>query len=206
MKDKEQTKRKLLKAVGELIKVNGITGIKISQIAKKADVDRKLIYRYFGGVNDLIEAYVIENDYWMTFSGKVKEMIDQNKGFNSQFLITDLLQSQFNVFFSEQEMQNLIILEISRKSPLMQSIHNVREDIGRQFLELTDSHFNNSEVNFRAISALLVGGIYYSILHTRFNGGMICDIDINSVEDRNEIIKAIQQIVSWAYQGAEKKR
>ncbi|WP_158994138.1 TetR/AcrR family transcriptional regulator [Mucilaginibacter sp. L196] len=203
MKDKEQTKRKLIQAVGEIIKSKGYIGLGVNKIAKKAGVDKTLIYRYFGGVNYLIEAYVIEKDYWMTLSEEVKEMIEKNKGLSSQVLITEILQNQFKFFFSEQEMQDLIILEISTESSLMQSIHNVREGMGRQLLELTDNQFNNTNVNFRAISALLVGGIYYSVLHTRFNGDMICDININSIEGRNEIIRAIQQIVSWAYQEAE---
>ncbi|WP_179413770.1 TetR/AcrR family transcriptional regulator [Mucilaginibacter sp. E4BP6] len=59
MKDKEATKRKLIDAVGIIIKRDGFSALKISTIAKVAEVDRKLIYRYFGGLNHLIEAYII---------------------------------------------------------------------------------------------------------------------------------------------------
>lgn len=163
-----------------------------------------MIYRYFGNVNYLIEAYVIENDYWMKFSDKVREMIDQNSYSGSQPLITDILQNQFKFFFSEPEMQALILWEISGDSPLMRSIHNARESMGQKFLELTDSHFKGTNVNFRAIAALLVGGIYYTILHTRFNGGMFSDIDVNSEEGKNEILMAIKQIVGWAFHEASK--
>lgn len=56
MKDKENTKRKLIQAVGEVIQSEGFHNLKISKISKKANVDRKLIYRYFGNLNYLIEA------------------------------------------------------------------------------------------------------------------------------------------------------
>ena len=204
MKDKEQTKRRLIEAVGEIIKSDGYNALGVNAIAKRAGVSKKLIYRYFGNVNYLIEAYVIENDYWMAFSDKVREMIDQNSYSNSQPLITDILQNQFKFFFSELEMQSLILWEISEESPLMRSIHNARESMGQKFLELTDSHFKDTNVNFRAIAALLVGGIYYTILHTRFNGGMFSDIDMNSEDGKNEILIDIKQIVGWAYQEAHK--
>jgi AcrR family transcriptional regulator len=203
MKDKEQTKRKLIQAVGEIIKTEGFSNLKISKIAKKAEVDRKLIYRYFGNLNYLIEAYVVENDYWMVFADQMKETLRQHNYAGSKELITTILQNQFKFFISQKEMQRLILWELSVNNPLMRSIHNARESMGQQFLELTDEHFGNSEVNFRAVAALLVGGIYYTILHTVYNGGAFTGLDINSQEGIDEIQKAIGQIVGWAYREAE---
>jgi AcrR family transcriptional regulator len=204
MKDKEQTKRKLIQAVGEIMKTEGFSNLKISKIAKKAEVDRKLIYRYFGNLNYLIEAYVVENDYWMAFSDQMKEMLNQTSYASSKGLITAILQNQFKFFISQKEMQRLILWELSVDNPLMRSIHNARESMGHKFLELTDEHFGNSNVNFRAVSALLVGGIYYTILHTVYNVGDFSGMDINSEAGNDEILKAIAQIVDWAYQEAEK--
>ena len=80
MKDKENTKRKLIQAVGEVIKAEGFHNLKISKISSKANVDRKLIYRYFGSLNYLIEAYILENDYWMVFADKMKQMLVDKPG------------------------------------------------------------------------------------------------------------------------------
>ncbi|MGF7036917.1 TetR/AcrR family transcriptional regulator [Mucilaginibacter lappiensis] len=199
MKNKEQTKRKLIRAVGEIIRKEGFANLKISQVAKHAEVDRKLIYRYFGNLNRLVEAYVTENDYWMIFADKVQDLIKKNQYGSIQLLITDVLKNQFKFFFSEKEMQNLILLELTGANPLMKSIHNARESMGQTFLELTDPHFQGSRVNFRAVSALLVGGIYYTILHTVFNGGNFADLDINSEDAREELIRTIEQIIDWAF-------
>lgn len=204
MKDKEQTKRKLIQAVGEIIKTEGFSNLKISKIAKKAEVDRKLIYRYFGNLDYLIEAYVVENDYWLIFSDQMKEMLGQHDYAGSQELITAILQNQLKFFISQKEMQRLILWELSVDNPLMRSIHNARESIGQEFFELTDKHFGNSKVNFRAVAALLVGGIYYTILHTVYNGGAFTGLNINSQEGFDEIQNAIAQIVGWAYREAEK--
>jgi AcrR family transcriptional regulator len=202
VKDKEKTKRKLIAAVGEIIRIHGFDSLSASKVARKAEVDRKLIGRYFGGLNQLIEAYVVENDYWMLFADHINEIIKSKNYPGSKELITGILQNQFSYFFSEKEMQRLILWELTAQSPLMKSIHNARESMGQKFLELTDVHFNKSNVNFRAIGALLVGGIYYTVLHTIYNGGTFADMDISSEEGQNEIIKAIGQIVEWAYEKA----
>jgi AcrR family transcriptional regulator len=202
MKDKETTKRKLVLAVGRIIKEEGFDKLKISKIAKIAEVDRKLIYRYFGNLNYLIEAYVLENDYWMVFADQMKQALADKEYPKSEQLIIDILQNQFKFFGSQKEMQRLILWELSVNSPLMRSIHNTRESMGEGFLELTDPRFAGGKVNFRAVAALLVGGIYYTILHTVYNGGTFAGIDLNTQNGKEEILKAIGQIVQWAYQEA----
>lgn len=202
MKDKENTKLKLVQAVGKIIKEEGFSNLRISRIAKIAEVDRKLIYRYFGSLNYLVEAYILENDYWMVFRDKMKQMLTSKEFSGSEDLIIEVLQNQFKFFSSQKEMQRLILWELSVKSPLMRSIHNTRESMGQEFLELTDKHFEGGKVNFRAVAALLVGGIYYTILHTINNGGSFAGIDLTTDAGKENILKAIGQIVDWAYKEA----
>ena len=198
-RNKEDTKRKLILSVGVVMNDQGFKALTISKIAREAQVDRKLIHRYFGGLNGLIEAYIIENDYWLIFAGKLKEVISEYSEQSTRGLVTNILVDQFKSFYSDLDMQNLILWELTFKSPLMRSIHNTRELLGQQLLELTDPDFSTSKVNFRAVAALLVGGIYYTILHTRHNGGMFSDVDISSEKGRHDLITAIGQIVGWAY-------
>ncbi|RKR84115.1 TetR family transcriptional regulator [Mucilaginibacter gracilis] len=200
MKNKEETKRRLINAVGEILKNEGYSALRVNNIARKAGVNKSLIYRYFRTLEYLIEAYVVEKDYWMTFSNSLNDLIQNNRSLSSQPLVTQLLQNQFTFFLSEPEMQRLIHWELSGQSRLMTSIHNARESNGQKLLEMTDEHFKNKKINFRAVSALLVGGIYYTILHTRSNGGTFCDIDVKSSDGQNEILKSIEQIVEWAYE------
>ena len=200
MKDKENTKRKLIQAVGEVIIAEGFHNLKISKISSKANVDRKLIYRYFGSLNYLIEAYILENDYWMVFADNMKQMLVDKQFPGSEELITEILQNQFKYFASQKEMQRLILWELSVGSPLMRSIHNTRETLGEEFLNMSDRHFQDSKVNFRAIAALLVGGIYYTVLHTVYNGGTFVGMDLNTQNGKEDLLKAIGQIVHWAYQ------
>jgi len=199
MKDKELTKRKLIDAVAETFRTKGYSGLGVNKIARLAGVNKKLIYRYFQTFEGLIEAYVVETDYWMVFAEKVQELIDNKNASDSQKLVVDILQNQFRYFYSDTQMQKLITWEICSASPLMKSIHNVRESAGQKVLAITDDHFKDSTVNFRAVTALLVGGIYYTILHSRYNGGMFSDIDMSTEEGREEIIRMIEEIINWAY-------
>ena len=198
-KNKELTKRKLINAVAFIFKNEGYAGLGVNKVAKLAEVNKKLIYRYFGSFERLIEAYVVETDYWMRFADHMRELNVPDDAQGMQRLLSQVLKNQFIYFLEDREMQQLILWELSAKSDLMRSIHNTREAMGAQFLEMSDTYLGKKAVNFRAIAALLVGGIYYMILHMRHNGGMFSDVNLASERGRADILNAIDQVVEMAF-------
>jgi AcrR family transcriptional regulator len=204
-RNKELTKRKLIKAVGDIIAEKGYGGLGVNKIAKEATVDKKLIYRYFGNMNGLIEAYILENDYWLSFARQMQESTDIQTPEMAVSLISSILERQFNFFYEHEDMQRIILEEITKKDALLTSISNIREKLGDSLVRLTDPHFERSDVNFRAVGALLVSGIYYLVLHAKTNGSTVSGIDINTPEGRKEIIQAIRQIIQWSFKAAKNK-
>ncbi|MBB5646500.1 TetR/AcrR family transcriptional regulator [Pedobacter cryoconitis] len=204
-RNKEQTKRKLLQAVGEIIIEKGYSGLGVNKIANKAGVDKKLIYRYFGDGNTLVETYILEKDYWLGFADKLQEFNAIKSPGQAKEIISAMLERQFIFLYEEEAMQHMVLEELTSKSPLMASICNIRGNIGASLLKHTDPYFKDSEVNFRAVSALLVSGIYYLVLQAKINGGTICGIDVNSPEGREEVIKTIRHIIEWAYEAPKKQ-
>jgi len=203
MKDKELSKKRLLDAVGEIIRKEGFRSLNVSKVAKMAELDRKLIYRYFRNLDGLIEAYIVQHDYWVSFAEHFKELLASDEEPDTAVLITKILQDQFRYFLKEENMQYLVLMELTQNIEILQSIHHVREWIGQQIFERTDPHFDGGPVNFRAISALLVGGIYYIILHARFNGSQFADVDVASEKGRADLLRAIAQVVAWAFNAAD---
>ncbi|GAB3921743.1 TetR/AcrR family transcriptional regulator [Mucilaginibacter myungsuensis] len=199
MRDKEQTKRKLINAVAQVFKNEGYAGLGVNKIARLAGTDKKLIYRYFGTFEGLVEAYVVETDYWMRFADQLNELRVPEGMEEMKRLLGYILKNQFLYFYEDKEMQQLIFWELAAKSDLMRSIHQTREVKGQQLLEMTDHYLEKGKVNFRAIAALLVGGIYYMILHTRNNGSMFSDIDLSKPDGRQDILNAIDAILDMTF-------
>jgi AcrR family transcriptional regulator len=57
--DKERSKEKLIEAVGTVIRKYGYTGLTVSNISACADVKRRLINLYFGGLDTAISFFLI---------------------------------------------------------------------------------------------------------------------------------------------------
>jgi len=199
-KNRDDTMQKLLAAVGAILTEKGYTGLGINKIALEAGVTKELIYRYYGGLNNLLKTYISSRDYWQPL---LKDL-NHDSPADTLKMFTELLQNQFRFFFEEKEMQKFILWQISEYNTLMRSISEERESEGAKLLALTNEHFKGSGINIRAVMALLLGGIYYVILHAENNKSTVAGIDANLEKDREELITTIGQILNWAWQAAEK--
>lgn len=213
LKDKEKTMRRLMDAVGEIIRTKGYEGLGVNKIAKQAQADKKLIYRYFGSPENLIKNYLQEKDYWIIFSEQMNNVAktDLTSGTGEtgagdlKNFISSLLTNQYQFFENEEEMQKMILREITVKNPLMDCMAQYRDDLANPLLALTDEYFKNSDIKFRGVSALLVAGIYYLVLHSKINNSSFCGIHINEQEGRNEILQSIEKIVELVFEAEKLK-
>lgn len=55
-----------MRAVGEVLARGGVSAVGVNAIAEQAEVDKVLIYRYFGDLDGLLERYGESGDFWPT--------------------------------------------------------------------------------------------------------------------------------------------
>lgn len=197
--DKERSTKKLIEAVGIVIQKLGYTGLSATNIAKAAGLSRRLITLYFQSVENLIETYVLSKDYWIAASGDAVDMIKINTGENTRPILESLLQNQFEYFFNEEEMQKIVLWQISQSTQIMKEVCEERELLSKHFFSLSDIELEGRNVDLRAVSSLLVAGIYYLVLHAKSTDTTFCEIDLNKPEGIQRIKQAISLILEKTY-------
>lgn len=197
IRNKEESKKKFLWAVGQIITTEGFSGLKVNHIAAKAQLDKKLIYRYFGGVNQLLDEYVTQQDFWSNVKGdKVPD--DINDG--GKTFVTEMLINQFDYVFESKEFQKVLLWRLSEERPSLQKLAEEQEKSGELLFEhIIAPHFGEQTNLYRAIAAIVVSGLYYLNLSTAVNGQVFCGLDITSEAGRNQIKEAIKFILEKTY-------
>ena len=200
VRNKERTKENLISALGEILKKDGFSGLNISRVAEKAKVDRRLIYDYFGSLEGLVKEYLNTNDYWKMSPEEVGDIVETSKADAGKTLAYNVLENQFDCLIKNEEMRRIITWGLSEKLPILKALDLKREDIGNQVLtEVFDKHFEGSDKNFRALYALLMGGVYYLTLHAKMQENPFCGIDLQQPSGQEEIKKALKQFIELAY-------
>lgn len=196
IRDKEKTKQKLLNAVGKILKTKGYSGLMVSKIAAVAGFDKKLIYEYFGSTDKLIEEYIKSQDYWSKF--ELGEDVDLSDGGREMSKLAIL--NQFENLKKNKELQKILVWEMSESRPILKKLLDQREEVGEElFKNITDPHFGDKAEEYRAITAILVAGIYHLNLYTGHNGVTFCGIEMKTEEGRKKIEKALVDIIDFAY-------
>jgi len=200
VRNKERTKVNLITAMGRILKEDGFSGLSISRVADVAKVDRRLIYDYFGSLEGLVKEYLNSNDYWKISPEEVGDIVQASEEDAGKTLAYTVLENQFDSLIQNEEMRRIITWGLSEKLPILKELDLKREDIGNRVLsEVFDGHFEDSDKNFRAIYAILMGGVYYLTLHAKMQDNPFCGIDLQELSGQEEIKKALKQLIDLVY-------
>ena len=198
--DKERTMGKLIRAVGTVLQEKGYTGLTIANISRKAGVDRKLVTLYFGSVENLVETYIKNKDYWVAATVGAMEYFGQSPKEGSKGFLESLLINQMKEFAKNEEMQKVVLWQISEKSDIMSKVTQEREKMSALFFAFADREIDQENLDLRAISSVLVAGIYYLVLHSKNMDSLFCEIDLTTDEGMKRIEDAVKKILKWTYE------
>ncbi len=191
IREKARTMEKLIAAVGKVIKKYGYPGLTIANIASESGLDRKLVYTYFGTLDNLIEIYITRQDYWKSKANQQIESLLQADTL-SKLAMVNLLQGQFDQVLNDKTLQRIIHWELGVKSKPLRKLADAREEIGELLLKKFEATYSTKDVDIRAVLAIQTAGLYYLALHAKSNGSTFCGIDLNTEEGKNRIRKSVE--------------
>ncbi|NJO42040.1 MAG: TetR/AcrR family transcriptional regulator [Cyanobacteria bacterium CRU_2_1] len=202
VRDKEETKARILAAVGKLLAESGFQQLGINAIAREAGVDKVLIYRYFENLPTLLQTFGKEGNYWLT----VEELVGDEATIEAEAL--EKWMSLLLVRFLRDLQQRSITQEILRwelleGNELTQELAQVRDRMATDSLKfLNQKCAFPPDKDIPAISAVLIAGIVYLVLRTKISPTFL-GIDFSSPSGWQRIEAAILSLVEATVQNDE---
>jgi len=194
-RNKEQSRQKLIDAVGSIILRDGFGSVGINSVAKEAILDKVLIYRYFDGLYGILREFARRKDFYINISDLILEEIRNARVEELTELVIKILVSQLRGLRENSVLQELMLWEMLERNELTIAIAKDREAKGYELSRRLKEKMNLAGDESDAAIALLVSGIYYLVLRSRtvdvYNG-----VDISAEEGWLQIEKAIRQIVT----------
>jgi hypothetical protein len=189
-RDKNSTKQKLIDAVGRIVVQNGFHAVGINSVAKEANVDKVLIYRYFNGLEGLIQEFINQKDYFINKNSELK--ISDNKDVVE--LGTNLFLGQLRDLISNKALQEILLWELTNDNEITKTTAEKREQEGMKILNEINKIVDFNKTDIPAITSIVLAGIYFLVLRSRnvdvFNG-----IDLTNENGWSRIENAISFIL-----------
>lgn len=194
IRDREETKKRILQAVGSILEKSGFNNIGINNIAREAGVDKVLIYRYFGGLPELVHEFAEQGDFWPSLRDIAPGDLELSEGSLADSSLA-LLKGYLRELKNRNTAQELLRGELAGKTELSSETAEIRERQGRQLIDLLslDNEFSRS-LDVPAVAAVLSAGFTFLLLRAKTSGTYL-GIDLNSDEDWDRIEKALELLV-----------
>ena len=188
MKNREQTEEKILEAVGSIIENQGFEKVGINAIATEAGVSKMLIYRYFGGVEELIAQYLIQKDYWANTDAAIINPEAVGDSIKSMF------RRQVEQLRNDITLRRLYRWELSTNNQNIRQLRNRREENGCRLIKMVSALTGCPDAQVAALASILSASISYLVLLEdqcqSYNG--IC---LQTDEGWNQLMQGIEMII-----------
>ena len=204
-RDSAATREQLVRAVGTLLAREGFTALGVNAVAKEAGVDKVLIYRYFGGLPELLGAFGRSGDYWPSFDELSGGDLDALKQLPPAESITIGMQNYMRAIRRRPLTREILAWEAVEQNELTRVLENVREEVSLKLFNEMKPGLDGVNADVAAITALLAAAVNYLVIRSRtiriFN-----TVDIRSDEGWKRLETAIASICGQSFAARNTKK
>lgn len=177
-------KADIAKAAESLIKKKGFASMLVTELIKKARIEPLVFYNRYDNLSDFYDEFVRQYDYWFKdiLTG-IEFPADSEAGYVS------ILKDVQKALQDKSVMLELLRWEIAEGNETTVRTAMLREMHTMPLVDAYGAKFKNIDVV--ALSALVIGGIYYLNLHR--DRSKFSDIDLNTEQGQARIEKALEE-------------
>lgn len=194
-RDVEKTKVKILESLGALLAEEGFVALGVNAVARRAGVDKVLIYRYFGGMSKLLRAYAVGGDFWPSISQLLGASLSEFSGISLREISVRLLKGHLRELLKRPRTQEIMRWELLKRNELSDELARAREQQGLEIMQLLGSLENiPADVDLAAVAGLIHAGLSYLVLRAHTADDYI-GVQLNTEDGRRRIEKAVETII-----------
>ena len=180
-RDKQETKERILAALGRLLAEKGFLTVGINAVASEAGVNKVLIYRYFGGLPELLEAFGTSGEFWPTLEEIAGGDLEALKAEPPAERVAIAVCNFAHALRRRPITQEILAWETVERNELTVILEKVREGLSIRLFAEIGYDLSAIDADVAAITALLGAATNYLAVRARkvdtFN-----TVEIRSVE------------------------
>ncbi len=196
-RDQAATRELLIKAVGTLLARQGFTGLGVNAVAKEAGVDKVLIYRYFGGLPELLQQFGNSGEFWPSVDELTDRKVDALQQMPLSQSVATVMCNYIRAIRNRPLTREILAWESVERNELSKVLEDVREKVSMDLFQAVriDPEKYPAVV---AVTTLLAAAVNYLVIRSRtithFNS-----IDIASEEGWETLEKTISTICEGCF-------
>jgi len=197
-RDRDATERSLLAAAIRVLARDGFAALGPQAVAQEAGCDKKLVYRYFGGISGLIEALGGELALWLGGPAP-KAMPDAPYGERAEALLLGYAAQ----LRADPALLRILAWELAEPSPALLALEERRSvAIQRWAGAALSGAVPPPEADAPAVNAILLAAVHYLALRAE-TVGQFAGLDLSTPAAIARLDSALRYVVQRVYPALE---
>jgi AcrR family transcriptional regulator len=162
-RNRDETRAAILRSAQELLADEGFSSFGVNALARRSGFDKQLIYRYFGGLDGLIDALGESLADWV--ATRMDPVLADGAGPGYGDLIEAVLLAYLDALRADSLMQRLVVWELSEPSPRLGRLADQRtRGLGELVARLRGDRKPPPGVDAPAVNAVLIAAVQHLVL------------------------------------------
>ena len=192
-RDSKAMRRRIVDAVAAIILRDGLAGMGINALAREAGCDKVLIYRYFGDLEGVYEAFAAQGDFWWTVEALTAGIEPSRMTPGAAFKL--VLRRHAEAIRARPVTLAVLAAETVERTPLVVALETVRERRSLALARWMEQRFAvPAGLDAAAISMLLGIAVNYLAVRGR-SIRVMAGVPIRSDKDWQRIFAAIGTLI-----------
>jgi AcrR family transcriptional regulator len=128
---REATEALLIEALGRVVQRNGLRNVGVNEVVKEAGFGKALLYRYFGGLPGLVEAWGRRNRVWPPLAELVPLSADD--GQNGAAQLKKIVVRNAEVHRADPVRIEMLADELMTPTAISGALTAIRRQLGRDY-------------------------------------------------------------------------
>ncbi|HEX6964193.1 MAG TPA: helix-turn-helix domain-containing protein [Gemmatimonadaceae bacterium] len=196
-RDRSTTRARILAAAEQLLATDGFSALGVNAIAARAGVDKVLIYRYFGGLPQLLAELARDGKVWPPLSEVAPEApsADDARTHSLGALALLLLRAELAALRERPLAQQALAWELADRNALTDALAAARAARHDEMLDTVRAGRRVPPyVDVPTLMAILGAGLTYLALMSRTSGTYL-GLDLSSDESWHRVDKTLAAVV-----------
>jgi AcrR family transcriptional regulator len=162
-RNRDETRAAILAAAQALLADEGFSGFGVNALARRSGFDKQLVYRYFGGLDGLVDALGEALAGWV--ASHLAPALAESPGPEYGDLVEAVMLAYLDALRADSLMQKLVAWELSDPSPQVRRLSDQRaRAMGDLVARLRGDRQPAPGLDAPALNAILIASIQHLVL------------------------------------------
>ena len=150
----------IITAAEQLIGEKGFSRLKLTELCERAKIESPVFYNRYEDIDDFVEKFVRNYDYWLSDNVTL-----DTKNLSPVENMNHIIQTLIDSLAANPVMQKLIAWELNENTYVTRRTAQHRDNNSQELIHYFENQLKANDINFNVGCAILIGGVYYLIMH-----------------------------------------